>query len=301
MHSHGKRLKNASLRMGSKTNITITHPDRIMDAQSGLTKGKLADYYSIVSPYLLRNLSAHPLTLIRCPEGFGGQIFYQRSVGTGLGPDVIPFKWRHKGRTHEYLYTETITGLMGMVQMSTVEFHPWGTRHDDMDHPEWAIFDLDPDPAVPFDALKLAAIDLNQRLERKGLESFLRCTGGKGLHVVVPLAAKDEWAKVKRWCADLAGEMVKEVPDAYVDTMAKAERRGKIFVDFFRNDYTATAVADFSVRARPGAPAAVPLEWGELKSLRATNQFSIDDVIRRIKKKPPDPERYHLKQRIPSL
>lgn len=301
MPSHDKRLKSANLHMGSKSSITITHPDRVMDTQSGLTKGALAEYYSIVSPCLLQNLSAHPLTLIRCPEGFGGQMFYQRSVGTGLGPDVIPFRWRHKGRTYEYLYTETITGLMEMVQMSTVEFHPWGTRHDDMDHPDWAIFDLDPDLAVPFEAVKLAAIDLNQRLERKGLASFLRCTGGKGLHVIVPLAAKDEWADVKRWCADLAGEMVNEVPDAYVDTMSKAGRRGRIFVDFFRNDYTATAVADFSVRARPGAPVAVPLDWSELKGLRAASQFSIGDVIRRITKKPPNLERYHLKQRIPHL
>jgi bifunctional non-homologous end joining protein LigD len=301
MPSHDKRLKSARLHTGSKSSVTITHPDRVIDTQSGLTKGKLAEYYSIVSPYLLRNVSAHPLTLIRCPEGFGGQMFYQRSVGTGLGLDVIPFKWRHKGRTHEYLYTETITGLMEMVQMSTVEFHPWGTRYDDMDHPEWAIFDLDPDLAVPFEAVKLAAIDLNQRLKRKGLASFLRCTGGKGLHVIVPLAAKDKWADVKRWCADLAGEMVTEVPDAYVNTMAKAGRRGRILIDFFRNDYTATAVADFSVRARPGAPVAVPLDWNELEGLSMASQFSIDGVIRRITKKPPNPERYHLKQRIPPI
>ena len=299
MPSHNKTLKNARLHPGPKSSITITHPERVIDTQSGLTKGKLAEYYSIVSPYLLQNLSAHPLTLIRCPEGFAGQMFYQRSVGTGLGPDVIPFKWRHRGKTYEYLYTETITRLMEMVQMSTVEFHPWGTRYDDMDHPEWAIFDLDPDLAVPFEAVKLAAIDLNQRLESKGLASFLRCTGGKGLHVIVPLAGKDKWADVKRWCADLAGEMVTEVPDAYVDTMAKAGRRGRIFIDIFRNDYTATAVADFSVRARPGAPVAVPLDWSELKGLRTASQFSIDDVIRRITKKRPDPERYRLKQRIP--
>lgn len=185
-----------------------------------------------------------------------------------------------------------------MVQMGTVEFHPWGTRHDNMDCPDWAIFDLDPDTAVPFEAVKLAALDLKQRLQGKGLVCFPRCTGGKGLHVIVPLAGKDPRTDVKDWCEGVALEMVKDVPTAYIATMTKAVRKGKIFVDFFRNDYTATAVADFSVRARPGAPVAVPLEWRQLKGLKAPNQFSIEEVIQRIKKRPPAPDRYKLKQRI---
>jgi bifunctional non-homologous end joining protein LigD len=168
-----------------------------------------------------------------------------------------------------------------------------------MDCPDWAIFDLDPDEAVPFEAVKLAALDLRQRLEGENLKCFLRCTGGKGPHIIVPLAGKDPWSKVKAWCECVAATMVEEVPTAYVATMTKAVRHGKIFVDYFRNDYTATAVADFSVRARPGAPVAVPLEWKELKDLKAASQFSIDDVIRRIKKKSPAPERYQVKQRIP--
>jgi bifunctional non-homologous end joining protein LigD len=249
--------------------VAISHPDRIIDSQTGLTKGGLADYYSLVSPFLLQNVSAHPLTLIRCTEGIGGEMFYQRSVGTGLGPDVKPFKWKHKGKMHEYFYTESMAGLLQMVQMAAVEFHPWGTRHDNMDCPDWAVFDLDPDTAVPFEAVKLAALDLKQRLQGKGLVCFPRCTGGKGLHVIVPLAGKDPWTDVKDWCEGVALEMVKDVPTAYIATMTKAVRKGKIFVDFFRNDYTATAVADFSVRARPGAPVAVPLEWRELKRLNA--------------------------------
>jgi bifunctional non-homologous end joining protein LigD len=131
-------------------------------------------------------------------------MFYQRTVGTGLGPDVKAFKWKHKGKMHEYFYTESRAGLLQMVQMGTVEFHPWGTRHDNMDCPDWAIFDLDPDSAVPFEAVKLAALDLKQRLQGKGLACFLRCTGGKGLHVIVPLAGKDPWTDVimvRRRCA----------------------------------------------------------------------------------------------------
>jgi bifunctional non-homologous end joining protein LigD len=280
--------------------VTITHPDRIIDPESGLTKGKLAEYYALVSPYLLRNVAGHALTVIRCPEGITGERFYQRSLGTGLGSDVKPFKWKHKGTLHQYFYTETATGLLQLVQMGTVEFHPWGTRHDNMDCPAWAIFDLDPDEAVPFEAVKLAALGLRQRLTSQGLQSFLRCTGGKGLHIIVPLAGEDTWAKVKRWCESIANQMVKDVPSAYVATMTKAVRHGKIFIDYFRNDYTATAVADFSVRARPGAPVAVPLEWRELKNLKAANQFSVNDVIRRVKRKPAAPNTYQIKQSIPA-
>jgi bifunctional non-homologous end joining protein LigD len=185
-----------------------------------------------------------------------------------------------------------------MVQMGSVEFHPWGTRYDNMDCPDWAIFDFDPDPAVPFEAVKLAVLDLKQRLEARSLKCFLRCTGGKGLHVIVPLAGEESWEAVKEWCAGVAAEMVRDVPEAYVATMTKAKRHGRIFIDFFRNDYTATAVADFSVRARPGTPVAVPLEWKELKGLKAANQFSIADIIRRLKRRPPDPERYRIKQLI---
>jgi bifunctional non-homologous end joining protein LigD len=147
-----------------------------------------------------------------------------------------------------------------------------------IDYPDRMIFDLDPAPDVPFDAVKLAARDLRHRLESRGLACFLKCTGGKGLHVTVPLAGKDNWEQVKAFCAAVADEIVKEVPVAYVATMSKSKRTGKIFIDYFRNDYTATAIADYSVRARPGAPVALPLEWQELDKLRAANQFTIAEA-----------------------
>ena len=279
--------------------VAISHPDRVIDTTTGLTKGKLAEYYAHVAPYILRSIANHPVTLIRCPEGVGGETFYQRNPGQGFGPHVIPLTWHYKDNIYEYLYVNTAAGLLELVQMNTVEFHPWGTRYNRMDYPDRAIFDLDPDTAVPFEAVKLAALDLRERLAKLGLESFLRCTGGKGLHVIVPLAEKDNWDTVKEWSRSIAEQMVLDVPSAYVATMAKAKRKGKIFVDFFRNDYTATAVADFSVRARPGTPVAVPLEWPELKKLASADQFSITDVIKRIKRKPPGDERYKVKQRIP--
>jgi bifunctional non-homologous end joining protein LigD len=279
--------------------VRISHPERVIEQATGLTKGKLAQYYAEVAPYVLRCIANHPVTLIRCPDGIGGEMFYQRNPGRGLGPDVCPLHWHYKNKDYEYLYIRGPSGLLELVQMNVIEFHPWGTRYDRMDYPEHAIFDLDPDTAVPFEAVKLAALDLKQRLDNLGLESFLRCTGGKGLHVIVPLAAKDTWDEVKEWTRSVAEQMAADVPDAYVSTMTKAKRAGKIFVDFFRNDYTATAVGDFSVRARPGAPVAVPLEWSELKKLESPSQFTVDAVLRRIKRKAPSDARYKVRQRIP--
>ena len=228
------------------------------------------------------------------------QCFYQRNPGKGLGPDVHPFKFRHKGKKYEYLYIKDEKGLLEVVQMGSIEIHPWGASIDAIDCPDRLIFDLDPAPDVPFEAVKLAAQDLRQRLKRKGLESMLKCSGGKGLHVTVPLASKDEWPKVKSFAAAVANEMVDSVPEAYIATMSKAKRAGKIFVDYFRNDYTATAIADYAVRARPGAPVALPLDWKELKTLKSASQFTMRDVLKRLGRKNPPARSKEKGQRIPS-
>lgn len=280
--------------------VSVSHPNRVIFAENGVTKGELAEYYAAVSKWILADMSEHPVTLVRCPTGTVGDCFYQRNPGTGLGHDVKPFRWKHKGKSYEYLYIDSAKGLLELVQMGAIEMHPWGARIEKIDFPDRLIFDLDPDEGIPFEAVKLAATDLRQRLKRKGLESFLKCTGGKGLHVTVPLAEKDRWDAVKAFGAAMAAEMVRDAPQAYIATMSKAKRTGKIFVDYLRNDYTATAIVDFGVRARHGAPVAVPLEWNELKSLKAANQFSIRDVLTRIKKKQPSNARHENRQKLPS-
>jgi bifunctional non-homologous end joining protein LigD len=261
--------------------ISITYPGRVISEIGHITKGELAEYYAGVASWILPQIERRPLSLLRCPSGIDRQYFFQRNPGRGLGAHIRTFEFKNKGKTYEYLYIEDEKGLLEIVQRGGIELHPWGAPVDAIDYPDRMIFDLDPAPEVPFEALKLAAQDLKQRLEHRGLHSTLKCTGVKGLHVTVPLAGKDKWAAVKSFAGSLANEMVAAEPDAYIATMSKAKRTGKIFIDYFRNDYTATAIADYGVRARPGAPVALPIEWKELKNLQSADQFTIKNVLQR--------------------
>lgn len=279
--------------------VTITHPDRVISQTGNITKGQLAEYYAGVAHLILPQIVKRPLSLLRCPAGLDADCFFQRNPGKGLGADVRSFAFRNNGKKFEYLYLSDEKGLLEVVQMGAIELHPWGATVDAIDTPDRMIFDLDPAEDVPLDAVKLAAQDLRKRLKRRGLESTLKCTGGKGLHVTVPLAGKDKWPAVKSFAAAMAEEMVGAAPEAYVATMSKAKRSGKIFIDYFRNDYTATAIADYSVRARPGAPVAVPLDWKELKALKSAGQFSLKDVLKRVKRKSSDASDSPVRQSLP--
>jgi bifunctional non-homologous end joining protein LigD len=200
---------------------------------------------------------------------------------------VKPFSWSHKGIKHEYLYIEDAKGIVFLVQMGVIEIHSWGAPVNRIDYPDRLVIDLDPDDSIEFEAVKLSAQDVRARLKAEGLKSYVRCTGGKGLHIVAPLPGMLKWPAVKTFAAGIAADMVAAAPEAYVATMSKAKRKGKIFIDHFRNDYTATAIADYSIRARPGAPVAVPLRWEELRDLKSANAFTLNDVLDRIQKTKP--------------
>jgi bifunctional non-homologous end joining protein LigD len=281
--------------------IAITHPDRVISEAGQITKVQLAEYYGRVAPFILPHIVRRPLSLLRCPSGIDGECFFQRNPGKGLGADVHTFEFRHKGKNYKYLYIEDEKGLLEAIQMGVIELHPWGAPIDSIDYPDRMIFDLDPADDVPFEAVKLAAQDLRQRLRRKGLESTLKCTGGKGLHVTVPLAGTDKWAAVKTFAGSIAEEMVTSAPEAYIATMSKAKRTGKIFVDYFRNDYTATAIADYAVRARPGLPVALPLDWKQLNSLKSASQFTTKDVLKLLRGKRPKSLPASIRQTRPSM
>ena len=292
------KAKSGSLMLGG---IAITHPDRVISKAGHITKGEVAEYYAGVAPFILPHIVRRPLSLLRCPSGIDGECFFQRNPGKGLGADVRPFEFRHNGKKYEYLYIEDEKGLLEIIQMGTIELHPWGATIDAIDYPDRMIFDLDPAPELPFEAVGLGAQDLRQRLKKRGLESVLKCTGGKGLHVTVPLAGKDKWPAVKSFAASVAEEMVAAAPEAYIATMSKAKRQGKIFIDYFRNDYTATAIADYGVRARAGAPVALPVEWKELESLKSASQFTMKDVLARLKGKRPKAASRQVQQVLPAI
>jgi bifunctional non-homologous end joining protein LigD len=279
--------------------VTITHPDRLVFEEGAITKGEVARYYAAVAPFLLAEIQDRPLSLLRCPSGIKADCFYQRNLGFGLGTHVHPFVWKYKGRSYKYIYVKDEQGLMEMIQMGVIELHPWGATIDHIHTPDRMIFDLDPDPAVPFSEVKQAACEVRDRLKQAGLDSALKCTGGKGLHVVVSLAPTNRWEQVKDWSRTLAQTMVREAPDRYVATITKSKRIGKILIDFFRNDYTATGIAGYSLRARAGAPVAVPLQWRELTALNSADQFRMEAVLERIQRRAP--QKAPPEQQLPKM
>ncbi len=247
--------------------VRLTHPDKILDADSQLTKRQLADYYWAIAPYMLPYVAGRPVSLVRCPEGSGHPCFFQKHVTGTLpeGVESVDVPDKKTGKIEPYITLSTPEALAGLAQMGVLEIHPWGSRNDDLEHPDLIIFDLDPDAAISWRTLADSAADVRQRLKSLGLESFLKTTGGKGLHVVIPIEAKLDWSKVKQFAHDFALAMEQQRPKLYLTKMSKAARKDRIFIDYLRNERGSTAIAPYSPRARAGASVAVPLNWADLK------------------------------------
>lgn len=264
----------------SVAGVRLSNPDKVLYPDMGLTKRGLAEFVAEVADRLLRELADRPLSLVRCPDGSGAKCFYQRHAFKGLPEEVEEVDLGGtKGRT---LVVRGRRGLVGLVQLGVLELHPWGARIDKPERPDRLILDLDPDEGLDFARVKAAAVEVRDRLDAAGLRSFLKVTGGKGLHVVVPLSRRQDWAEVKAFGRALAEGMAADAPDAYVASMSKAKRKGRIFIDFFRNDRGSTAIAAWSPRARPGAPVAVPIPWSDLPALAAANLFTVETLRRRL-------------------
>jgi bifunctional non-homologous end joining protein LigD len=247
------------------TQVRLTNPDRILYPELRLTKRDLADYYAKVASFILPHVENRPLTLVRCPEGWTKQCFFQKHAKDGAPPAIRPVPIRDEEATVQYMAVDDVMGLISLVQIGALELHTWGSHADDPERPDLMVFDLDPDPALSFSKLADAARSVRARLEELGLKSFVKTTGGKGLHVCAPFARKQlGWETLKAFTKRIAEEMVREEPDRYVATVSKSQRKGKIFIDYLRNGRGATFVAPYSTRAREGAPVAVPLEWDEL-------------------------------------
>lgn len=255
-------------RSASKNELPITHPDKVMDEESQLTKRMLAEYYLAVADHMLAHVADRPLSVVRCPEGSNKPCFFQKHVGAGppQGVGSVSVASRRGGKTDDYLTVNSAEGLVGLAQMSVLEIHPWGSKNDHLDQPDRIIIDLDPDAAIDWKTLAHAAREVRKQFTKLHLESFLKSTGGKGLHVVVPIKPEHDWPVVKDFAHQFALEMEKQEPNLYVTKMTKASRQNRIYLDYLRNDRDATSIAPFSPRARHGAPVAVPLRWKELES-----------------------------------
>ena len=264
--------------VAAETGIVLTHPDRVLWPEHGYTKQMLADYYAEVAPLLLPHVAGRPLSLVRCPGGIP-DCFFQRHAGQGL-PDAVKAV-RVRDEKEPYLAIDDVAGLIALVQVAALELHPWGARVDDVERPDRIVMDFDPDESLPWERVVAAGFACRDRLASMGLTGFVKTTGGKGLHVVVPIERRHGWPEVKAFAQALAVAMAAD--DAtFVTTMAKSARRGRIFIDYLRNDRTATAVAPYSTRARPGAPVALPVDWDELRTLPSGGHYTLASIGRRL-------------------
>jgi bifunctional non-homologous end joining protein LigD len=259
--------------------IKVSNPERIIYPEDGLTKADLADYYAAVEPLIMIDAAKRPMTLIRCPQGRAKKCFFQKHDSGTFGPDVkhIPIKEKD-GEVQDYLYFDDIRGLLACVQMGTVEFHGWGSKVEKVENPDRLVFDLDPDVGLEFDKVRGAAVRLRALLQDLGLKSFPLLSGGKGIHVVVPLDASKDWPTVKSFAERFSRAIAEAEPETFTANIRKVQRQGRIFLDWLRNQRGATAVMPFSARAREGAPVAAPVAWEELDKYAGGNAFSIRDA-----------------------
>jgi bifunctional non-homologous end joining protein LigD len=264
--------------------VTLTHPERVVFPADDITKLDVAEYYRQVLPRLLAGIKGRPLSVIRCPSGISGECFFQKHLTSGLKHvSSVPLK-EESGSTGNYVYVDDADAVFELVQFNALEFHPWGATAADPEHAQYLVFDLDPAPEIAWERVVAAAIDVRDLLGKAGLKSFVRTTGGKGLHVVVPLHPAAKWDKAKKFAHALAESFAAVRPGEFLAVASKQRRDGKIFIDYLRNTRGATSVASYSLRARPGAPVAVPLRWDELKTIKSGDAFNIRNVPARLKR-----------------
>jgi bifunctional non-homologous end joining protein LigD len=265
--------------------VKITNRDRMLFPESGVTKGQLADYYAAVAEIMLPWCAERPISLIRCPQGRAKKCFFQKHDAGSFGDAVKHVAIREKdGSSEPYLFIENDTGLLACVQMGTIEFHGWGSRIEDVEKADRLVFDLDPDEGLDFQTVKAAAFGFRKALKKIGLETFPMVTGGKGVHIIAPLTPDAEWPQIKDFALRFAQAMATAEPDRFTAALSKAKRGGKIFVDYLRNQRGATAVAPYSVRARPNAPVAVPLTWDELDEIDGPAHWHVGDAKELLKR-----------------
>ena len=259
--------------------VKISNPERIVFPDANITKGELADYFRAVAPLMLPWAANRPLTLVRCPQGRAKKCFFQKHDAGTFGPYIhqIPIEEK-RGEIEDYIYIADQAGLMTCVQMGAIEFHGWGSPVADVEKPDRIVFDIDPDEGLDFAQVRKAARDLKRYLADMGLQTFPLLTGGKGLHVVVPLTPDAEWPQVKDFAMRFCVALATAEPERFTANLAKAARKGRMFLDYLRNQRGATAIMPYSTRARAGAPVAAPISWDELDDYQSGAHFTLRDA-----------------------
>jgi bifunctional non-homologous end joining protein LigD len=262
--------------------VRMTNPSRVLFPDIGITKAHLALYYAQVAERMLPHVTNRPLMLVRCPEGVGAACFHQKHPTQGMSPLIRRLKIKESKGIFETIYVENAGGLVQLVQNGALEIHTWGARADDVERPDQLTFDLDPDEKLPWPRMIEAALEVKRRLNALDLPTFLKTTGGKGLHIVVPIKPSLNWDEIKTLCKALADSMTRAEPTKYLATISKAQRKGKILIDYLRNGRGATAVCAYSTRARAQGSVAMPIAWSELTEELRPDQFTIKNAPERL-------------------
>jgi bifunctional non-homologous end joining protein LigD len=262
--------------------VRITHPERVVYPDAGITKLEIAQYYARIAPLLLPFVRQRPLSIVRCPQGPAGTCFFQKHATGREIPGIAHVLITERQGEKPYVLANTVQALAGLAQMGTLELHGWNATADDVERADMLVFDFDPDPGVAFAHVAAAAVQCRSVLSAFGLESFCKTTGGKGLHVIVPLARRAPWETVKTFARGLAELMARQWPQQFVIKAAKSAREGRIFIDYLRNARGATAVVPWSLRARERATVAVPLWWNEVTASLAPGEFTLRTIDTRL-------------------
>ncbi len=286
--------------------INLSHPDRIIEVCRPVTKRELAEYYQKISAHILPHLINRPLTLLRCPSASKVNnkktCFYHKhyvkSFATGVYPISIKEKENNK---EEYLMIKDLQGLIALVQFNVTEIHPWGSSIKTLEKPDRITLDLDPDENIPWKNVIKGALVIRKELKKSGLTSYVKTSGGKGLHIVIPIMPKNTWAEVKNFTETFSRYMAEKYPTQFTATITKTKRLGKIFIDYLRNSRGATAVAPYSTRAKAAAPISTPVSWEELKKIKSSQQFTVANIFKRVSKIKKDPWQgfFQCKQQLP--
>jgi bifunctional non-homologous end joining protein LigD len=282
-------MAKVTVRACSESTVKLTHPDRIYWPDSGVTKQRLADYYAEVWSRMAPFVVGRPLALVRCPDGIGGPKFFQKHAWKGVNPHIEQIADPEDKDGEKLLRITDFDGLIALVQSAALEIHPWGTTSEHWEHPDIVTMDLDPADNISWSDVVAAAKELKERFAAAGLASFVKTSGGKGLHVVAPLKPQASWADVKHFAEAMAESMSGDHPEKFLSTAAKDKRVGRIFIDYLRNGRGNTAVAAYSTRARPGAPVSMPLSWDELDDVKGPADFTVDNISTRLAASSPDP------------